>query len=229
VAKGDILIHGEGHALNASIGNGSSGVTGSVGGDISVRGSSIALTTSNNGSFATIGNIGGNGASVGGHLTVTAEGLLSLTGGTNGRAVIGNMSQTGAASGSADGDIDVTSGTLIMSASGNSARTQIGNGRANATVGGDITVNSGDITIIGEGEAAFSRIGHTAIAESGDITGDIDVHGRNITLSTTGDGASNAVIGSGATGDITGDVTVVANNSGSVRRRYRPRRHHRHR
>lgn len=212
VALQDILVESGGGGL-AQIGNGGHLVNGQVGGSITVdAGLQVILDAADNSSVAVIGNLGdGDGASESGHVSVGAGSSLSVFAGPGGRAQIGNATLSGAG-GAANGDIDVTADTLAISSEGTDSRALIGDGKNNDEVNGDIDVSAGDIALFADGDNSFARIGHNPRAQTASVEGNITVTAAGSLLLIAGaeQGGGNAVIGSGAGGDVIGSVDVTA-------------------
>lgn len=213
VALTNIFVASGGTGLS-QIGNGGRGVDSQVGGSITMNaGGALVVAASSDGGMAFVGNLGdGDGASESGHVSVAAP-VVSVFAGAGGRAQIGNATLSGAG-GAADGDIEVTANSLTISSDGANSRALIGDGKNNNTVHGDLTVDAGDILLFADGNNSFARIGHNPRGESASVEGNIVVNaeGDVVLLSGVGEGHSNATIGSGATGDVAGDLTLAANS-----------------
>ncbi|HEX2591573.1 MAG TPA: hypothetical protein VHL34_08750, partial [Rhizomicrobium sp.] len=212
-AVGSVVVGTSGAGI-AQIGNGGTNVTNKVGGNISVSGADVQVIS--DGATAVIGNVGGGNASESGNISVTGSNSVSVLA-SGGLAAIGNSTLLlgeGGGFGSATGRIDVNAGTLSLSALGEDSRAMIGNGRANSTVGGNIFVNADSATLFADGANSVARIGHNPFGSQIAITGDIhvDITGDLLLLAgtTTESGASNAIIGHGGAGSVSGLVDVNA-------------------
>jgi filamentous hemagglutinin family protein len=214
----------------AQIGNGGAGVFGAVGGNIYVESDGdIAVNAAGANSRAVIGNISGtspDNSNIGlqsGNITVDAYGnndadysLDVNASGSASRAQIGNFGVGSGVVGTASGTITVTAdgNSTIQTNGANTSRATIGNGSlSNSSAGGSIYVNANNLSVVANAGSSIARIGSQAngnvtsaitvnATQSGDYVGSIDLQG---------DGASAAaIIGNGASGDAGGVIQVTA-------------------
>ena len=217
VATADVSVAA--NSFDALIGNGGTGVTGDVGGAISVNAAGNIFVNEipqrvSRSIIAAIGNVGDDGASSqSGDISVTAGGGLGVQAqGIGSLAYIGNFSLADT-TGGATGAITINANAVTVEATDAGAQAIIGNGGrfTNAgTTGGDISITAGSVVLYAPTNTDDDSAGQARIANRG--TGDV---GGDTIINTTGDinlyaGDSELASignGQGGTGTTFGNVT----------------------
>ncbi|HEY1709272.1 MAG TPA: filamentous hemagglutinin N-terminal domain-containing protein [Rhizomicrobium sp.] len=224
-----------GHGITIGGDGTQSGVmVGSKGGTTSAYGD--FLTLSANTGFAQLGY---NGAGQGG-IVVDTLGDVTLNGGASDDAYaqIGNGGR--GTNGSESGDIAITAGgdVTLNGGKGSESYAEIGHGGAESNAESEGYSFTGSISITadnavlsaGSGNAAYTQIGHGGFKAGNGLTGDSEIGGdisvtvnNQVTLTGNGNDAYaqighggdqlNINAGSGATGAISGNITVQASQN----------------
>ena len=196
-----LAAHNLGLTTNATstmvrVGNGGTGTSGAVQGDINIQADAIDLSANATQTSIIIGNAGAGGVT--GEINITANGALTLTQtAINSETVIGNGDLDVSTTGAVGGNVTVTAGSVAMT--GNvSAQANIGN-RGVGTVSGnlDIETTNGDLSLTAQ---------NRGLAAIGNRVGAVD--GANL---VTGSASGDIIVGS------TGKLTITANDSGQAR------------
>jgi len=220
---GDIAVLTEANNTVALIGNGGYGLTGTLKGDISIAaGGNVTVQTDSSSSIADIGIIGGDGSSQSGNITISAGGKLSVVAqNSTSNAQVGNQ-QAGAGTpsqrGDASGNIKITAGSVLISASGTNTGAVIGNGNSllrNANASGNITLNTGSLTIASSSTSSTGTVARLGSRGYSSANGNIAVTATgNVSLSAGNYG--NAILGDGSYGTVAGDIAVVSGGAVSL-------------
>jgi filamentous hemagglutinin family protein len=228
-ATGDVVVD----ALNgeyAQIGNGGYNVTGAIGGNITVQaGGSLTVEDVVNcgdcdqAGVAAIGNVGGLNSTESGDINVNVTGALDVTAsGVASFAQIGNQA-TASPSGSATGNITITSGPLaILADNATYSYAMIGNGgQINGFDNGDgtsgaISVTATSLSITSNAAASpYAAQARISNLGTGDVSGDITVNTTgDIVLSANDGNLATIGLGEGCTqpcsGTTAGAISVTS-------------------
>lgn len=220
---GDVAVQTASNNTIALIGNGGYGLTGALKGDISVfAGGNVTVQTNSSSSIADIGVIGGDGSSQSGNITVAAGGQVGVIAqNATSSAQIGNQ-QAGATTpsqrGDASGNIAITSGSVLISATGTNTGAVIGMGNSllrNQNASGSISVNTGNLTISSSSTTSTGTVALLGARGYNSANSNITVTASgNVSLAAGNYG--NALLGQGSYGTAAGDILVASGGTLSL-------------
>jgi filamentous hemagglutinin family protein len=220
---GDVTVQTASNNTVALIGNGGYGLTGALKGDISVfAGGNVTVQTNSSSSIADIGVIGGDGSSQSGNITIAAGGQVGVIAqNATSSAQIGNQ-QAGATTpsqrGDASGNIAITSGSVLISATGTNTGAVIGMGNSllrNQNASGSISVNTGNLTISSSSTTSTGTVALLGARGYNSANSNITVTASgNVSLAAGNYG--NALLGQGSYGTAAGDILVASGGTLSL-------------